>query len=158
LITHEHSDHNNEYLIKTKESTKTIRYKKLHPSEDEYNSTEVGNVKITAVPAYNRNHTKQFSVGYILEFDGIKLYHPGDTSKIDEMKDLTELNLTYALYPTDGEYNMGPEEATECANIVGAKHNIPIHNMNVTMDQLKEKFTPEGVMILQYSDTITLEP
>jgi L-ascorbate metabolism protein UlaG (beta-lactamase superfamily) len=35
--------------------------------------------------------------------------------------------LDYALLCCDGIYNMGPEEAATCAEIIGAKHNIPIH-------------------------------
>jgi L-ascorbate metabolism protein UlaG (beta-lactamase superfamily) len=35
--------------------------------------------------------------------------------------------LDWALLPMDGVYNMGPAEAAECARIIKAKHNIPIH-------------------------------
>jgi len=35
--------------------------------------------------------------------------------------------LDYALFPTDGIFNMGFEEAVGCTKLIGAKHNIPIH-------------------------------
>lgn len=59
--------------------------------------------------------------------NGTKIYILGDTSKIPEMADFAKENITYALLPIDGVYNMGPEEASECASIIGAKYDIPIH-------------------------------
>ena len=50
-------------------------------------------------------------------------------------------------------------EATEVANLVGAKKNIPIHAYNVKNQPKKEeKFTPEGRMLLEYGQTITVKP
>lgn len=158
LVTHGHSDHADLFKITKKDTTRIISRKDVHPSMDQYDSIEEFGIKITAVPAYNNNHEKESNVGYILEFDDIKLYHAGDTSKIDEMEELADLNITYALFPTDGEFNMGPEEATEVANLVGAKVNISIHNNEITEEELFKTFTPEGRLFMEYGSTIILEP
>lgn len=42
----------------------------------------------------------------MLLYNGINLYHAGDTSKIDEMKQLGGMNITYALLPMDGVDNI----------------------------------------------------
>lgn len=157
LITHEHDDHNNISLIKDISEAKIIR------SVDSivnglYKSFQEKDVKIEAVAAYNKNHKKEESVGYILEFDGIKLYHAGDTSKIEEMNSLASKNLDYVLLPIDGFYNMDAIEAMECAKIINAKHNIPIHSSgNETYSQENvDKFKPQNVLPIKEGEEITL--
>ena len=87
-------------------------------------------VKVEAVEAgNNRNHSIKECVGYLLTFtDGITVYVSGDTSKTKQMESLAERSIDYAFYCCDGVYNMGLKEAAECAELVGAKHNIPYHN------------------------------
>ena len=72
-------------------------------------------------------HDPRECVGYIVTLDGVKIYCSGDTSKTAQMESFVEKQLDYALFPTDGVFNMGLEEAAECARLIGAKHNIPIH-------------------------------
>ena len=96
---------------------------------------------------------------YLVTVDGVTVYHAGDTSMIEQMKNLQSRHIDYAMYPIDGIFNMDAVEATEVANLVGAKKNIPIHDYNIK-DQPKkeEKFTPEGRMLLEYGQTIKLKP
>lgn len=158
LITHEHGDHNLLDMIKDTSKAKIIR------SADSivngtYKNFQEKDVKIEAVAAYNQNHNKDECVGYILEFDGIKLYHAGDTSKIKEMDSFASKNLDYALLPIDGVYNMDPIEAMECAKIINAKHNIPIHSSgssNYSQENV-DKFKPENVLPLKPDDVIPLK-
>jgi len=72
-------------------------------------------------------HNPKQCVGYILTVDGVSVYASGDTSKTAQMETFAARGLEYALYCCDGVFNMGLDEATECAALVGAKHNIPIH-------------------------------
>ncbi|MCX7773722.1 MAG: MBL fold metallo-hydrolase, partial [Clostridia bacterium] len=120
-------DHNELSKATQKEGCKVIRAADALVKEV-YNSFDVDGVKIKAVPAYNKNHSKLNSLGYVLEFDGIKLYHAGDTSKIPEMADLAREKLQYALLPVDGVYNMDAKEASECAELIKAENYIPIHS------------------------------
>ena len=66
-------------------------------------------IRVTAVPAYNKNHDRSACVGYVVEMDGLKLYLAGDTSETDYMPELAKLGLDYAILPTDGVYNMDVE-------------------------------------------------
>lgn len=160
LITHEDSDHNALSKVKVKENGQIIHSKDVL-KDGVYSTLEIAGVKIEAVPAYNNNHNKNNCVGYILEFNGIKLYHAGDTSKTDEMNSFADRNLTYALLPIDGVYNMGPEEATEVANLIKAKHTIPMHtNMAQYPYNLEvvEKFTPDSRLLVEYGNSIELVP
>lgn len=126
LITHEHYDHNDISKITLKPSTIVIR------SSDAlaggvYRSFDEDGVHIESVPAYNSHHDKRFCVGYVLSFDGITLYHAGDTDFIPEMKGLGTLHLDYALLPIDGTYTMTPEEASKAAEAIQPKHLILMH-------------------------------
>ena len=58
----------------------------------------------------------------------------------------------------DGNYNMDATEATEVANLVGAKVNVPIHDFGIPRTKLEETFTPEGKLFIEYGSTIVLEP
>lgn len=126
LITHEHYDHNAINLITRKPSTIIIRSADALAGGVYRHFDEFG-VRIQAVPAYNSHHQRNQCVGYVLNFDGICLYHAGDTDLIPEMKDLAKYQIDYALLPIDGFYTMKPEDAAEAARIIGAKHLIPMH-------------------------------
>jgi L-ascorbate metabolism protein UlaG (beta-lactamase superfamily) len=64
-------------------------------------------------------------VGYIVEIDGVKVYHAGDTERIPEMKNI---DCDIALLPLGQTYTMNSvEEAAEAALDTGAEVAIPIH-------------------------------
>ena len=50
----------------------------------------------------------------------------------DQMPLLAEKEIDYAFFCCDSVYNMGLEEAAKCAEMVGAKHNIPCHMTTTT--------------------------
>lgn len=158
LVTHSHSDHANIDRVKLKDGGKVITYKDAF-KDNKYQSFEIPGLRVTAVPAYNKNHPKDSCFGYVLEFDGIRLYHAGDTSKISEMEELSKLNITYALLPIDGVYNMGPEEAAEAAKIIGAKYNIPIHTGpdGIFSEKNISLFNVDNRIIMRPGDTIVLK-
>lgn len=126
LVTHEHSDHNQIQLVTQKPGCTLITEKEAL-SGGKYQEFQIKGITVNAVPAYNKNHRKDQCVGYLLTFDGLKIYAAGDTSKTDYMETLSKANITYALFPIDGIYNMNAVEAAECATLVKAKHNIPVH-------------------------------
>ena len=126
LVTHQHGDHNGINLV-TQKSDCTVITNDDALKGGKHNTFSIKGIQIEAVEAQNKNHSPQECVGYIINIDGIKLYHPGDTSKTAQMKALSAKGLDYALLPCDGAYNMDAKEAAECAKLIGAKHNIPIH-------------------------------
>lgn len=126
LITHEHYDHNGINLINLTPRTIVIRAKDAYSALIYRDFDECG-VHIHAVAAYNAHHKKSECVGYVIDVDGIRIYHAGDTDNIPEMKDLAKLKIDYALLPIDGVYTMTPEEATKAAITINPVHMIPIH-------------------------------
>lgn len=126
LITHGHSDHNNVNLVTQKPNCKLITHEDaLYGGK--HNSFNIDGVIIEAVTAKNFMHNPKRCVGYILSFDGLKIYCSGDTSKTKQMSSFKELKLDYAILCGDGFANMGLKEAAVCASLIGAKHNIIIH-------------------------------
>lgn len=154
LVTHEHDDHNKVDKCTKNENCTIIRSRDALKNEV-YQNYDYGDIKIEAVPAGgNDKHSVKICVGYIITVDGIKIYHAGDTSKLDTMAELKDKEIDYALFPIDGEYNMDAKEATEVANIVGAKNNIPIHENDMGDTKKSDNFTPEGKLVLEYGESI----
>ena len=156
LVTHEHEDHNVISKCTEKDDTVIIR------SEDalvdgEYKTFDYDNIKIEAVPSGgNKNHSVTNCVGYIVTIDGVTVFHAGDTSMNDKTNDICGRSIDYALYPVDGTYNMDAEEATEMADLIGAKHNIPIHEYNMGDEKKSDNFKAKGKLVLKYGETISI--
>jgi len=126
LITHQHGDHNKLGLIKQKPDCAVIANEQAL-ANGRYNKFSFPGVEIEAVIAKNIMHSPKKCVGYLMTIDGVKIYASGDTSKTERMKDFAALQLDYAILCCDGIFNMGLKESAECAALIGAKHNIPIH-------------------------------
>ena len=146
LVTHEHFDHlDPESIRKTvSSSTHVVAAEICEPDlsklrlKVEYVSPgshlELAGVKIDAVPAYNLNkfsapgrvfHPKpEGRVGYLVELDGVRFYHAGDTDAIPEMK---SISVDVALLPVSGTYVMTPEEAAEAVRMLKTKVVVPMH-------------------------------
>lgn len=157
LISHEHHDHNKTELLTMTENTRILRAADLL-KDGVYSSVEADGIHVQAVPAYNKNHDRNACVGFILTVDSVKLYLAGDTSKTDYMAEMPALHLDYALLPMDGKYNMGVEEAMECASIISAKHSIPIHMVPGALfdREIAERFDVENRIILALGEELSL--
>lgn len=159
LITHDDSDHNDVSLVNLKDDAKIFQgIANIQPGET---ITEKG-VQITAVDAYNGNHPKGSGVGFILKFNGITLYHSGDTSYFEEMSTWPSYKIDYALLCMDGYYNMAPEEALKVAEAIAPKWVIPMHtdkaadynatNADAFNSPLKVNLKPGETLKLQPAD------
>ena len=158
LVTHSHEDHKPAAVLKLKEGGQLIDNKKAL-KKGVYETFDLGPFKVEAVAAGgNLNHDVRYCVGYLVTVDGITIYHAGDTSKIDQMKELSSRHIDYAMYPIDGIFNMDAIEATEVAELVGACCNIPIHEYDQGDSKKSDNFTPKGRMILEYGQTINIKP
>lgn len=158
LITHQHQDHNKLDLVKRKPGCRVIT--NVGALEGGvYNSFNVNGVEIEAVEAGNQNHDPAECVGYIITVDGIKIYAAGDTSKTEAMGGFAARKLDYALLPCDGIFNMDAAEAAECAELIGARHNIPIHmKPGELFDRaIAEAFTAPNRLILEAGEEIALD-
>jgi len=126
LVSHQHSDHNRTALVTKKPGCKVITNVEALAG-GKHNTFDVGGIIIEAVEACNANHDPTQCVGFILTVDDIRIYIAADTSKTKSMESFAARKLDYALLPIDGHYNMDANEAAECARLIGAKVNIPVH-------------------------------
>lgn len=161
LVTHDHYDHTGiDKISGINPDCYIITWKEALVGE-KYQSFDLGYVEVEAVEAgYNPNHNVSSCVGYILTFsNGVSVYFTGDTSTTPQMSELASRNLDYAFICCDGVYNMGLEEAAECANTINAKHNIPYHiapGADFDMDKAKA-FDAPNKLIVEAGEEIVLE-
>lgn len=126
LVTHQHGDHNQINKVMKKNGCILITNEEAL-KDGMHNSFSINGINIGSVEASNCNHDPHKCVGFIITVDNIKIYASGDTSKTKQMEAFHEMKLDYALLPCDGIYNMDIDEAVECADMIGARHSIPIH-------------------------------
>lgn len=158
LVTHQHDDHNQVNLITQKPNCSVITNVEALEGE-KHNSFSVRGIDIEAVEAgYNEGHSANECVGYILTVDAQKLYFCGDTSKTPQMAKLAAKKLDYAFLCADGFYNMNLEEAAECAVLIGATHNVPVHlKPGKLFDrEMAEQFKGPNRLILEAGQEVVL--
>ncbi|MCL2202506.1 MAG: MBL fold metallo-hydrolase [Defluviitaleaceae bacterium] len=157
LVSHDHFDHNQTDLCTKKPDCKIISNVEALQG-GKHNNFDIDGIQIQAVEAYNKNHNPAKSVGFIITIDGVKIYASGDTSKTAQMETFADMGLDYAILCGDGFYNMGLEEATECARLIKAKHNIIIHvKPKALFDrELAEKWDAPNKLIIEPNEEITL--
>ena len=158
LVTHDHYDHNEIDKPARKPGCAVITWKEAL-DQGRYGTFARGDIQIETVPASNQNHDPAVCVGFVLRFDGLSLYAAGDTSETEAMHTLLPgYHLDYALLPTDGVYNMGPEEASRCAALIGARHSIPIHCKPEALFDREQalQFHADGRLIVEPGETIQL--
>ena len=157
LVTHQHGDHNQIDLVTKKPDCRIITNVEALEGE-KHNTLAVGDITIEVVEASNKNHDPAKCVGFIITVDGIKVYCPGDTSKTKAMESFSGKKIDYALFPCDGHYNMDLNEAAECAGLIGARYNIPIHMKPGELfdKERAEAFNAPNRLIIPAGEEITL--
>jgi L-ascorbate metabolism protein UlaG (beta-lactamase superfamily) len=157
LITHDHADHNKLELITQNEGCKVITNKEALAG-GKHNRFSFNGIEVEATEARNLMHNSKNCVGFIITLDGVRIYCSGDTSKTKQMQELAKQTIDYALFCGDGIFNMGPKEAAECAELIGAKHNILIHvKPRALFDLAKaQKWAAPNKLIIQPGEEINL--
>jgi L-ascorbate metabolism protein UlaG (beta-lactamase superfamily) len=94
-------------------------------------SHEVGGLRFETVPAYNiaeerldMHPQRNRWVGYVLEFEGRRFYHGGDT---DALPELESLATDVAMVPIGGTYTMDAEEAAGFVKAMSPGLAVPMH-------------------------------
>jgi L-ascorbate metabolism protein UlaG (beta-lactamase superfamily) len=144
LVTHEHGDH---YEVETLtalvgENTQIITNPAVYamlPDELKAEATEMANgdsgeyngLAIDAVPAYNTSegllqfHPQGRDNGYVLSFDGLRVYVSGDTEDTPEMRALE--NIDVAFICMNLPYTMDKEAAASAVAEFLPKYVYPYH-------------------------------
>jgi L-ascorbate metabolism protein UlaG (beta-lactamase superfamily) len=155
LITHDHFDHcspedivkiqhKETIIITEKDSSKKIsgKVRSIKPGE----MITIDNLRIEGVRAYNVNknfHPKTNDwLGFIIEVDGVKIYHAGDTDLIPEMAN-TQADI--ALLPVSGTYVMTAKEAIEAVKLIKPTIAIPMHYGSIIGDRNDAIVFKEGL-------------
>ena len=90
--------------------------------------TVIDEIKVKSFPAYNRRgfpHPRSKDwVGYLLSFDGLRVYHCGDT---DSGAELVGMKPDLAFLPIAGFATFSVKAGVEAARGLGAKIAVPIH-------------------------------
>lgn len=157
LITHNHYDHYDEKAFSRIETPDTDfivsgnvgqvdgRYTVL--ANDQFCTWE--GIGIIAVESYNINrrnpsgqlfHPKGVGNGYVLDFDGFKVYLAGDTEPIPEMKELPKIDL--AFLPKNLPYTMTDEEFLKAANLIRPKYLYAYHYFEIDVPALRAGLDP----------------
>ncbi|NOX71330.1 MAG: MBL fold metallo-hydrolase [Candidatus Micrarchaeota archaeon] len=172
LVTHEHFDHLNKEKIGEIRKPDTIFVcNKSVASQLEgdkhvleyFEKTDVGNITVECVPAYNpvkKYHPKGFGCGFVLEADGKRVYHAGDTDLIPEMEKLE--NVDVALLPIGGTYTMNIDEAIDAALIIRPRIVVPMHygtleGLDADPEEFKEKIESQSSIIVDLAKDKPLE-
>ncbi len=91
---------------------------------------------ITMVPALhssgitesNFTHSGGVPAGFIIQMDGVTVYHAGDTGIFGDMKLIGEIyKPDVALLPIGGLFTMNTELAVKAAELIKPKYVIPMH-------------------------------
>ena len=84
--------------------------------------------------------------GVLMDIEGKKVFHAGDSALTQEYKTLKELNeIALAMLPIGGFYTMGVEEAVVATRWLGAKKVIPMHYSTFDLIKADTKAFEAGV-------------
>jgi L-ascorbate metabolism protein UlaG (beta-lactamase superfamily) len=153
LISHDHSDHYAPAALKWLSTADTViltnegvaaQLDQVSGVEGEVRVVQpgdvatVGDVEIEAVPAYNIDksyHPREAGgLGFIVTWQGERLYFAGDTDHIPEMADI---ECDVALLPIGGTYTMNVEEAAQAAADIRSQVFVPIHARSADPEQFR---------------------
>ncbi len=65
--------------------------------------------------------------GFVIETDGKKIYHAGDTGLMMDMKLLEDEMIDLAILPIGGNFTMDIEDAAKAVAMIKPKKVVPIH-------------------------------
>ncbi|MEY1555737.1 MBL fold metallo-hydrolase [Yoonia sp. R2331] len=144
LVTHEHGDHFNEGILdglmtdQTRLITNPAVYDKL-PDDLKAKAESLGNddatawnaLGIAAIPAHNLTegrmnfHPPGRDNGYVLTFEGFRVYISGDTEDIPEMRALQDIDLAFVCMNLP--FTMDLEAAASAVSDFAPRFVYPYH-------------------------------
>ena len=136
LVTHDHFDHLGEAKeICQKSGATLIAIHELASSFQEEIKTEGMNIggkiefqelKIFMTEAWH-SLKKGHPAGFLIEMEGKRIYHAGDTALFPGMQIFRKRKIDLAFLPIGDRYTMGPEEAALAVEYLKPDKIVPIH-------------------------------
>ncbi len=148
LVTHGHGDHlgdaveiakrNNALIVCIHELSRILAKRDVETMGMNIGGTAFSSgIRVTMVPALHSADFEDESgeiiscgspVGFVVEMDGVRVYHTGDTGLFMDMKLIGELyQPDVMLVPIGDFYTMGIREAVKAVEFVRPKVAIPMH-------------------------------
>jgi L-ascorbate metabolism protein UlaG (beta-lactamase superfamily) len=143
LLTHAHSDHTGDAEEIAKRSGATVVAiveicRHLARSGVDTHGMNIGGWfgfpfgRLMLTPAWHSSSFDDGSyggmpTGIVIEAEGKRIYHAGDTALFGDMRLIGDLGLDVAFLPIGGNFTMDPEAATRAAALLRAKRVVPIH-------------------------------
>ncbi|MBI5466162.1 MAG: metal-dependent hydrolase [Candidatus Kerfeldbacteria bacterium] len=177
LVTHDHFDHVGQAVELAKRDGATlVAIHELATSPavaDQARVTAVGmniggtyrhqGVAISMTPAVH-SASRGSPAGFVVELDGQRIYHAGDTAVFSDMALIPKLfgKLDVALLPIGGHYVMDAKQAALAAKLLKSKLTIPIHyNTWPVIAADPQEFVrlcrPQKAQILRPGESINLD-
>jgi len=138
IVTHDHSDHLGDAFAIAKRTGAVLVA--MHETAVEAGSlgltsegmniggtVEVRGVKVHMVPALH-SAGKGNAAGVVVEIDGKRIYHAGDTGLTYDLKLVGEFfHPDLSFIPIGDRYTMGPASAAKAVEFIKTKKVVPIH-------------------------------
>jgi L-ascorbate metabolism protein UlaG (beta-lactamase superfamily) len=67
------------------------------------------------------------AMGVVIQMDGTRIYHAGDTGLFTDMQLVGELGIDLAILPIGDNFTMGPGDALRSLRFVEPKRVLPVH-------------------------------
>lgn len=166
LLTHSHDDHFSiETLEKLVKPTTIIVCpfdceESLINDHFEFNiyvikpneNLKLNRVKIEAIPAYSSSaHPNSAGwIGYVIDLNGFRIYHSGDSGFTPEMSALTNINLAFVTVREP--YMMSPEEVIQAIKAFNPQILIPIHWIEEEKENIEfiKKNSPKSTEVIMF--------
>lgn len=99
--------------------------------------------------------------GFVINIDGKKIYHAGDTGLTMDMKLLEVENIDIAILPIGGNFTMDIDDAARAVKFIKPKKVIPIHYdtfpiIEASPQEFKDKVKDSEVIILKSNEEYSL--
>ena len=147
LVTHDHQDHYDAALVQRISKDGTLL---IHGNLKAGKSRRLGDITITATPAYNitdghtQFHPKGVGVGFIIEMDGFRIYVAGDTEDIPEMSSLHSPDL--AFLPVNQPYTMTPSQCIHAIEMCRPRIVYPYHFGETDLTPITDRFANDSTI------------
>ncbi|SES95097.1 L-ascorbate metabolism protein UlaG, beta-lactamase superfamily [Natronincola peptidivorans] len=177
FVTHGHGDHMGSTITIAKKSGATViaNYEicmylqnqgvNIHPMHIGGRVTlDIGTIKMTPALHGSGIETEEGILyggnpcGFVIEADGKKLYHAGDTGLTMDMQLLASEKIDLALVPIGGNFTMDVVDAVKAVEFIRPKTVIPIHYntfpvISASAETFKSKVLGADVVIMKVGES-----